>query len=130
MNRERPPMLDSFAAVERALAHYTDCLQPHTTSVSALSRHGSGGERFPFHPALLDDLEERTELRRRMAWLDHEEAVVLVRWYVEGATPETIARHLARSVRHVYRCRVAGIERLVALGSADDLDDADVSEFV
>jgi DNA-directed RNA polymerase specialized sigma24 family protein len=121
-------MLDSFASVERALARYTDPLQPRSGSISTVPTVKPGG-RFPFHPALLDGLEERTELRRRMLWLQVEEAVVLVRWYVEGARPEAIARDLGRSVRHVYRYRVAAIERLVALGTADEFADADLSEF-
>jgi DNA-directed RNA polymerase specialized sigma24 family protein len=124
-------MLSSFASVERALTHYTDPLQPRTGSFTAVPRAGgSSGSGTVFHPALLDDLEERTELRRRMAWLDREEAVVLFRWYVEGAKPEAIARDLGRSLRHVYRRRTAGIEALVALGCSDTFEDADVAEFV
>lgn len=123
-------MLDSFSSVERALARYTDALQPISGSISAAPTGRSGGDRFPFHPALLDGLEERAELRWRMAWLQEEEALVLVRWYIEGARPDVIARDLGRSVRHVYRYRTAGIERLVALGSAAEFADADLSEFV
>ena len=69
------------------------------------------------------------DLRRRIAWLDREEAVVLFRWYVEGAKPEVIAQALGRSLRHVYRRRASGIEALVALGRSDNFEDADVSEF-
>jgi hypothetical protein len=123
-------MLDSFASVERALARYTDPLQPCSGSISAVPKARFGGDRFPFHPAVLEGLEERAELRRRMAWLEDEEVLVLVRWYVEGARPDIIARHLGRSVRHVYRYRAAAIERLVALGTAGELADADLSEFV
>jgi hypothetical protein len=123
-------MLDTFASVERALTRYTDVLQPRTSSVSTLSRTSAGGDRFPFHPGLLDDLEERSELRRRLRWLEDEEALVLLRWYIEGARPELIAGALRRSVRHVYRRRVSAIERIVALGSADEFADADLAEFV
>jgi DNA-directed RNA polymerase specialized sigma24 family protein len=123
-------MLDCFSSVERALTRYTDPLQPRSGSVSVVPSTKPSGDRFPFHPALLDGLEERTELRRRMAWLGAEEATVLVRWYIEGARPEKIAGDLGRSVRHVYRYRVAGIERLVSLGRADEFEDADLAEFV
>jgi hypothetical protein len=122
-------MLDTFATVERALARYTDAFQPRTSSVSSLSR-GSGGDHFPFHPSLLDGMDDRAELRRRMQWLDAEECLILVRWYVEGARPEVIAGALRRSVRHVYRRRVSAIERIVALGAADEFADADLAEFV
>lgn len=123
-------MLDTFAAVERALGHYTDPLQPRSGSISAAPTARSGGDRFPFHPALLDALEERTELRRRMAWLEEDAALVLVRWYIEGARPEAIARELGRSVRHVYRHRAAAIRLLVAVGTRGEFADADLSEFV
>jgi DNA-directed RNA polymerase specialized sigma24 family protein len=124
-------VLDTFASVERALSRYTDSLQPRTSSVTTLGRHGGGsaGRDWPFPPVFLDELEEREELRRRMAWLDREEAVVLFRWYVEGAKPGAIAAALGRSLRHVYRRRSSGIEALVALGRTDLFEDADVSEF-
>ncbi len=123
-------MLDTFTSVERALSRYTDCLQPRTGSVTALCRGGgSDGSGSPFHPALLDDLEEREELRRRIAWLSDEEGVVLFRWYIEGAKPEAIAAGLGRSPRHVYRRRSSAVAAIVALGRRDDFEDADVSEF-
>jgi DNA-directed RNA polymerase specialized sigma24 family protein len=123
-------ILDSFASVERALARYTDPLQPRSGSICALSTGRPGFDATPFHPALLDDLEERAELRRRIAWLEEEAAIVLVRWYIEGARPETIARELDRSVRHVYRRRTDAIRLLVALGTSGEFADADLSEFV
>jgi hypothetical protein len=126
-------MLDTFLSVERALSRYTDCLQPRSGSVTALCRGGgsggAGASGSPFHPALLDDLEEREELRRRIAWLSHEEAVVIFRWYVEGAKPEVIAAGLGRSPRHVYRRRSSAVAAIVALGRHEDFEDADVSEF-
>jgi hypothetical protein len=127
-------VLDTFASVERALSRYTDCLQPRTGSVTALGgaggrSGGSGGSGSPFHPALLEDLEEREELRRRIAWLSDEEALVIFRWYIEGAKPEAIAAGLGRSPRHVYRRRSSAVAAIVALGRRDDFEDADVSEF-
>jgi DNA-directed RNA polymerase specialized sigma24 family protein len=123
-------MLASYASVERALTHYTDRLQPRTGSVTSPGGGKGSAGRNPFHPALLERLEERTELRRRIAWLAPEEAVVLLRWYVEGAKPDRIARDLGRSLRYVYRRRAAGLDTLVALGCCDDFTDADVSEFI
>jgi hypothetical protein len=124
-------MLSSFSSVERALAGYLDAYQPRTSSVSVMGGSGKpSNERLPFHHSFLDNLDERAELRRRLACLDGEDVLILVRWYVEGSRPETIARDLNRSVRHVYRRRVSGIERLVALGAVDEFADADLSEFV
>jgi len=121
-------MLDTFAEVERALGRYADPLQPRTSSVTVLSGH-RGHSTFPFHPSLLDELEEREELRRRMACLPYEEVYVLIRWYIEGAKPEDIARGLQRSRRHVYRRRSAAVADLANLGSAEGLGDADVADF-
>lgn len=124
-------MLDTFSSVERALVHYGDAYQPRTASVSVLGLpQKPSGDRLPFHPSFLNKLEERAELRRRMACLDPEEVLILVRWYVEGTRPEAIAKSLDRSVRHVYRRRVSGVEHLVALGAADEFADADLAEFV
>lgn len=124
-------MLETFASVERALARYADHFQPRSGSFTAVrTTKASPGDRDPFGAAFLDRLGERTELRRRMSWLDDEEGVVLLRWYVQGSRPEAIASELDRSVRHVYRRRTSAIERLVALGHTDEFEDVDVSEFV
>jgi len=123
-------MLDTPFAVERALTRYTDPLQPRTGSVTTIPRGGGGaGSSSPFHPALLGELEERGELRRRLAWIGDEEAVVLFRWYIEGAKPEVIAKEMGRSLRHVYRRRGTALSAIIALGRADDFSDADVDEF-
>jgi DNA-directed RNA polymerase specialized sigma24 family protein len=122
-------MLETFAAVERALQCFTDPYQPRTSSITTVPQGRAGAERFPFGPALLDRLDERSELRTRIHWLDPEARIVLARWYLEGARPETIARDLHRSVRHVYRVRTRAVEQIVAMGCADEFDDADVAEF-
>jgi len=122
-------MLETYPAVERALQCFTDPYQPRTGSITTVPQGRAGADRFPFGPALLDRLDERTELRARIAYLDHEARVVLARWYLEGARPETIARDLRRSTRHIYRVRTRAVEAIVAMGRADEFDDADVAEF-
>ena len=123
-------ILDSFAAVDSALTHYQD-----PTAIRSSTRFdGNGGpsdpSRFPFPPALLDRLEERSELRCRVRVLQPEEQQVIARWYFAGERPEVIAHALGRSVRHVYRLRSRAIGQLVDLGNDDEFADADVSEFV
>ena len=103
-------MLATYASVEHALSHYTDCFQPRTGSVTSLGGGKGSGVGHPFHPALLEGLEERTELRRRMAWLDREEAVVLVALVRGGRQARASSpTGLGRSLRHVYRRRNAGV---------------------
>jgi DNA-directed RNA polymerase specialized sigma24 family protein len=124
-------VLGSFAEVDEALS----CFQDIATLRSSCRFDGRGGggsdpSRFSFPPALLDRLEERDELGRRIRHLPHEEQVVIARWYFAGDRPEAIARFLHRSVRHVYRVRSRAVGRLVDLGCADEFADADVSEFV
>jgi len=123
-------MLDTYGAIESALRHFADPVQPRTGSVTTVPSGRSAGERVPFHASLLERLDERQELKARMQWLDDEEQVVLLRWYVEGARAETIAHHLRCSVRHVYRVRARAMARLVELGVDDEFADVDVAEFV
>jgi DNA-directed RNA polymerase specialized sigma24 family protein len=122
-------MLETFPAVEQALRCFADPYQPRTSWMTTIPRGRGGADRFPFGAALLDRLDERTELRARMAWLDSEAAVVVARWYIEGAKPEAIARELRRSVRHVYRVRARAVEAIAAMGRDDEFADADVAEF-
>jgi hypothetical protein len=121
-------MLDTYADVERALSRYNDIARPCGGSVVTIPRHSSGF-RFPFPPALLDDLEARSELEARVRCLDQRSRYVLVCWYIEGATADVIARRLRCSQRHVHRIRVSAVEQLVALGCNDEFGDADVAEF-
>jgi DNA-directed RNA polymerase specialized sigma24 family protein len=123
-------MLETFPEVERALRRYTDAFQPRSTSMlTGIAGGKSGGDRFPFAAALLDELELRKELKSRMSLLTPEENYVLVRWYVEACSAQRIAADLGRSVRHVYRLRTKAIEHIVNLGRADEFADADVAEF-
>ena len=122
-------MLDTFVSVERALRRYADALQPRSSSVLAGAGGRGGGDHFPFPPALLDDLEVRHELRARMALLERAQVLVLVRWYVEGSKPTTIAADMGCSLRHVYRLRSTAIDHIVNLGRLGEFADADVAEF-
>ena len=121
-------MLDTYADVEHVLRRFADAYQPRTGS--ALHAGGTRSTyRFPFRPALLDDLETRSELQTRMSWLDARERAVLVGWYAEGRDARTLARALHFSARHVHRVRSRAIERIAEFGRADAFADADLAEF-
>lgn len=122
-------MLSTFAEIERGLARYNDAFQPRTASFVSVGGSGRGPGGEVFHPTLLEDLELRAELRARLSWLDHEERLVLLRWYIESRPVQVIARELGRSVRHVYRVRNRAMERILELGRDDEFADASVAEF-
>jgi DNA-directed RNA polymerase specialized sigma24 family protein len=122
-------MLETPSDVEHALWRYTDPTQPASASVTVIPSSGSTGSRGAFERNVLEGLDERQELAARMAWLEPEERAVLVRWYVEGAKPDTIARGIRRSVRHVYRVRGRALHRIIDLGDTAEFSDVDVAEF-
>jgi DNA-directed RNA polymerase specialized sigma24 family protein len=120
--------LDSCAGVEAVLGRYADPYQPRAASLLSVGSTARGSERFPF-PRLLEDLEARAELRARLASLKAVERRVVVRWYVEGASPADIARDVGCSERHVRRLRASAIRHLVEMGDGSEFADADVAEF-
>jgi len=73
-------------------------------------------------PGLLETLDERTELCRRMQLLEDRDREVLILWYVMQLEARDIAKALHISRRQCFRRRAAAIRKLV------DLDeDADVA---
>ena len=72
-------LLDSYPAVEDALWRYADAYQVRTATITTIPSGRASGDRLPFRAAFLDRLDERSELKARLAWLDHEEQVVVLR---------------------------------------------------
>jgi DNA-directed RNA polymerase specialized sigma subunit len=105
-------VLDTHDAVVRALITYTDWWQPSTSSVMQV------GKRHVFshdgiHPGLLDTLDLRTELCRRMQLLEDRDRRLLYLWYVRQDTVEDISRALRVSRRQCFRRRSAAIRTIV-----------------
>lgn len=112
------PLLDSPDLVVRALLTYTDWWQPATGSILTVAR--SGGEAGDgFRSGLIDSLDVRDELRRRVGMLPERDRQLLFLWYVAQLPVEEIARAVGVSRRHCFRVRSKAIRMIVELGDAD-----------
>jgi DNA-directed RNA polymerase specialized sigma24 family protein len=106
--------------VVRCLLTYTDWWQPSTTSIYHVG--GSGRDRQfaeGVRTGLLDHLDERVELRRRMQDLPDREREVLILWYVRQLPAEAIAHELRISRRQCFRRRARAIRRIIELGQPE-----------
>jgi DNA-directed RNA polymerase specialized sigma24 family protein len=110
-------LLDSTHDVIRCLITYTDWWQPSSGSVLLVGAarrttgHGSG-----LHPGLLDTLDERSELVRRVVKLEDRDRRVLFLWYVAQAGVGQISRTVGVSHRQCHRLRARAVQRIVELG--------------
>ena len=82
------------------------------------ARRGSG-HRDGFRFGVIDTLDERTELCRRVAELEHADRILLFLWYVAQAPTEVIAREIGVSRRQCFRRRARAIRALVDLGEPE-----------
>ncbi len=101
--------------VIRALVTYTDWWQPSSSSVirvgvqrSKDSHHGDG-----MPTGLLDRIDERTELCRRMKDVNERDRAILFLWYVRQLAVDDIARAVGISRRHCFRRKAAAISAIV-----------------
>jgi DNA-directed RNA polymerase specialized sigma24 family protein len=114
-------MLETPAGVIHALMTYTDWWQPTTTSVMRFSGvRRRSGEYDGFREGLLDTLDERTEICRRMSLLSDRERRLLFLWYVVQSPVSEIARDLCVSARQCFRIRSRSIRTLVELGRPEE----------
>ncbi|HEY7755422.1 MAG TPA: sigma factor-like helix-turn-helix DNA-binding protein [Actinomycetota bacterium] len=112
--------LASPTAVVRGLITYTDWWQPSTGSVIPVgAARRDRGATDGLAPGLLDTLDDRAELSRRMRSMDDRDRQLLFLWYVQQLTVAEIAAELRVSRRHCFRLRGDAIRRLVELGDPD-----------
>jgi DNA-directed RNA polymerase specialized sigma subunit len=110
-------MFDSQAEVVRALVTYTDWWQPSTTSVIQVAAARRDSEfKDGLRPGLLENMDRRTELCRRMEHLKDRERVVLYLWYLKQLEAAEIARSVGVSRRHCFRIRSDAIRRIIDVG--------------
>lgn len=119
------PFLDTTEGVARCLVTYTDWWQPATGSMLQVgSARRASGYGYGFHPGALDTLDERTELRRRVAELPVHDRHLLVLWYVQQLPTDAIAARLGISRRQCFRRRASAVRRIVELGRPEQLANA------
>ncbi len=113
-------MFGSHAEVIRGLLTYTDWWQPVTSSILRVgpSRH-AGAQGDGIRPGLLETLDERTELRRRVSLLVERDRRLLFLWYVEQLEAKDIARALRISRRQCFRLRARAVQAVVDAGEPD-----------
>jgi DNA-directed RNA polymerase specialized sigma24 family protein len=112
------PRLRTPEHVIRCLVTYTDWWQPVTTSVLQVAVSRSQDSEG-FRQGLIDTLDERTEICRRMEHLTNHDRHLLFLWYVEQRPTEEIARLLGISRRQCFRRKGRAIRTLVQLGEPD-----------
>ena len=98
----------------RSLLTYTDAWQPSTSSIYQLA--GAGRDRRledGIRAGLLERLDERSELCRRMHELPDRDRQVLILWYVRHLSAEEIAAELGISRRQCFRRRALSIQALI-----------------
>jgi len=94
------------AGVISVLRRYRDVFDPRTSSLLLVSRQGFDPSEGPFRAGFLSRLDEREELRRRMAdRLAERERKLLFLWYVVEVRPCDVARTIRVSRVHCYRLR-------------------------
>ena len=107
-------MLARFACTDdviRGLVRYTDWWQPVTSSLYRIAgKRAASGDGIA--PGLVETLDERTELCRRMATLPERDRRLLFLWYVKQDDVLDIARALHISRRHCFRIRANAIRAL------------------
>jgi DNA-directed RNA polymerase specialized sigma subunit len=113
-------LLDTPESVIRCLITYTDWYQPSTTSVLVVGtarrdRSVSDG----FRDGLLESLDERTELGRRVRSLSPREREVLYLWYVRQLDVGAIARAARVSRRQCFRLRAKAVRKIVEMAQLD-----------
>jgi DNA-directed RNA polymerase specialized sigma24 family protein len=113
-------VLETGREVVRSLVTYSDWWQPSTASVLAVAgarRDRNFGDGL--RAGLVETLDERRELRRRVGLLSDRDRTLLVLWYVVQVPAQDIACTLGVSRRHCFRLRAAAIRKIVELGDAE-----------
>jgi DNA-directed RNA polymerase specialized sigma24 family protein len=97
-----------------ALLTYTDWWQPFTSSVLQVGgARRSSGFGDGIREGLLDTVDERSELSRRIRALDERDRRILVLWYVGQLPAHEVAKEVGISRRHCFRRRSAALRALV-----------------
>lgn len=107
-------MFVSEHQVIHCLVTYVDWWQPTTTSVlQVASARRTSDSADGFHPGVLDTLDERSELCRRVARLAEKDRYILFLWYVKQLPVLEIAQAVGISRRQCFRRRSRAIQTIL-----------------
>jgi DNA-directed RNA polymerase specialized sigma24 family protein len=110
-------VFDCPAEVIRGLLTYTDWWQPTTTSVLQVGPARRASDLTDgIRDGLLDSLDDRAELCRRMQHVNHLDRTILFLWYVRQLSAQEIARAVRVSRRQCFRRRARAIRALIEAG--------------
>jgi DNA-directed RNA polymerase specialized sigma subunit len=110
-------MLDSPREVIRCIATYPDWWQTPTTSLMQVGNARRSNElRDGIHPGVIETLDERSELCRRMMHVEERDKNVLFLWYVKQLHVDDIAAEIGVSRRQAFRLRAAAVRKIIDLG--------------
>jgi DNA-directed RNA polymerase specialized sigma subunit len=110
-------LLSSPHEVIRCLITYTDWWQVTSTSVIQVGNaRRSKNLAEGFRQGLLESLDERGELCRRMSLLTERDRKLLFLWYVKQLPMSEVAREVGISRRQCSRRRSKAIQNLVDSG--------------
>jgi DNA-directed RNA polymerase specialized sigma24 family protein len=114
-------VLTSPNEVVRCLLMYTDWWQPFTTSVLQVGgARRKSNDATDFRSGLLETLDERGELARRVCQLRETDRHLLLMWYVQQLPTEDIAETLGISIRQCFRRRARAVRKIVELGEPQE----------
>ncbi|MGH2806422.1 MAG: sigma factor-like helix-turn-helix DNA-binding protein [Actinomycetota bacterium] len=110
-------MLETSREVIRCLVMYPDWYQPPTSSImkvgaARLDKNIGDG----LNPGIVNTIDERTELCRRMTVLSERERLVLFLWYVKQMHCDDVADELGVSRRQAFRLKSKAIRAVVDYG--------------
>jgi DNA-directed RNA polymerase specialized sigma24 family protein len=107
-------VLDSPSGVVRALVTYTDWWQPGSGSVIQVGNARRSSNEFGdgMRAGLVDSLDERSELCRRMGRIEDRDRRILFLWYVRQLAADEIARDVGISRRQCFRRRSSAVRAI------------------
>jgi DNA-directed RNA polymerase specialized sigma subunit len=116
-------MLASREQVIGSLVRYTDWWQPTTSSVLQVGWARRGGDAADgIRQGLLETLDERAELCRRMHKIDETDRRILFLWYVRQLQAQDISKEVGISRRQCFRRRARAIRVLTDEDAGDRAD--------
>jgi len=107
-------MLSSREEIVGSLVRYTDSWQPATSSMLQVGRARRGTDLSDgIRQGLLENLDERSELCRRMHRIDDLDRRILFLWYVKQLSAQDISKEVGISRRQCFRRRARAIRTLL-----------------